>query len=121
MAWAIKELPGAAGGRLGVATEDDRGAEASWRIVRYLEEPDEATAMRERWKHPARRPAPRVRYAVEVDGERMAWGLRSRDAAVRWLTRLKRPVQLTVQLAEAEERDEMDEWDDLTTPELVAA
>ncbi len=106
MVSAIKELPDG-GGRGFVPTDTvSDAAAASWRVVRYVEEQDDTTALRELWKHPARRQVPRIRYAVDVDGERVAWGLRSRDAAVRWLGRLKQPVQLTVPL------DELDELDD---------
>ena len=88
--------------------KSDAGAAAAhWRIVRYVEDPDDLLSLREQWKHPARRAVPRIRYAVDVDGERMAWGLRSRDAAVRWLARLNQPVQLAVPLDEIDALGEL--------------
>jgi hypothetical protein len=101
MAPAIKEAS--------THTRPDGAAEPSWRIVRYVEAPDDLTALRELWKHPARRAVPRIRYAVEVEGERVAWGLRSRDAAVRWLARLKQPIQLAVPLEDGDEADHLDD------------
>jgi hypothetical protein len=34
-----------------------------------------------------------ARFAVLRDDRRVAWGLRDRDAALRWLRRLSNPVQ----------------------------
>lgn len=75
---------------------DDRADQTSWRIVRYVEEPQELADLNRWWRHPTAGKPERIRYAVEVDGERKVWGLKSRDAAVRWLARLTAPVQLTV-------------------------
>ena len=78
----------------------DEGSEASWRIVRYIEEPVELADLNRYWRHPAGGKPNLVRYAVEVEGERRVWGLKTRDAALRWLTRLTQPRQLEVPLWE---------------------
>jgi len=70
---------------------------ADWRIVRYAEEPELADLNRH-WRHPTAGNPARIRYAVELNGVRAVWGLRTRDAAVRWLARLTAPVQLPVPL-----------------------
>ena len=82
----------------GSSKHDGVGAEASWRIVSYLEEPEEVEELNQYWRHPAARLPQRLRYAVEIEGERVVWGLRTRDAALRWLRRLTAPVQLEVAL-----------------------
>jgi len=39
-----------------------------------------------------------VRFAVLHDERRVAWGLRDKDAAARWLRRLSAPVQSQIAL-----------------------
>lgn len=82
---------------------DGLTAEPSWRIARYVEEPAEVADLKRNWRHPAAGKPERVRYAVEMEGVRRVWGLRTRDAAVRWLAHLTAPVQLAVPL---DDRDE---------------
>ena len=55
----------------------------SWQIVTYRDpESDDETP---------------PRYAVLHGGRRVAWGLRERAGAVRWLRRLSAPVQTPLQ------------------------
>src|SRR5687768_3968504 len=78
----------------------DESSEPSWRIVRYIEEPVELVDLNRYWRHPVGGKPDLVRYAVGVEGERRVWGLKTRDAALRWLTRLTAPRQLEVPLWE---------------------
>ena len=80
----------------GARDRSDRTDQAAWRIVRYVEEPQELADLNRWWRHPTAGKPELIRYAVEVDGERKVWGLKSRAAAVRWLARLTAPVQLVV-------------------------
>jgi hypothetical protein len=73
----------------------------AWRIVRYVEEPAELADLNRWWRHPTTGKPELVRYAVEVNGERRVWGLKSHESAVRWLARLTAPVQLEVPDLEA--------------------
>jgi len=95
-------VPLTAPGRARAPLDDDRPEQASWRIVRYVEEPQELAELNRWWRHPSAGKPELIRYAVEVDGERKVWGLKSREAAVRWLTRLTAPVQLEVPELEAD-------------------
>src|SRR5687767_3989871 len=95
----------------------DDGSDASWRIVRYIEEPMEVADLNRYWRHPAGGKPDLVRYAVEVEGERRVWGLKSRDAALRWLTRLTAPVQLEVPIWD-DDAGAID--DDGADPEIAA-
>jgi hypothetical protein len=73
-----------------------RTDQSAWRIVRYVEEPQELADLNRWWRHPTNGKPELIRYAVEVDGERKVWGLKTRAAAARWLARLTAPVQLVV-------------------------
>ena len=100
---------GGAGRQLG--EQEGAAARARWRVARYVEEPAELEDVNRHWRHPAAGKPERVRYAVERDGERVVWGLRTRDAAVRWITRLTAPVQLEVNFDGDETSAERLVWD----------
>jgi hypothetical protein len=97
----------------------DDGSDASWRIVRYIEEPMEVADLNRYWRHPAGGKPDLVRYAVELEGERRVWGLKTRDAALRWLARLTAPVQLEAPLWEVDSDAGLDD-DDGADPEIAA-